>query len=186
MSSVRRINASRANGARSRGPATPEGKARSSQNAVTHGLLSRAVVLGAESKEAFEALFEDFVTCFAPVGTVELTLVEEMAVSTWRQRRCWAVETRMVDEAAARSAAGPVSSIASAYTDLASGPALPLIHRYEARIHKMYQRALNNLLLLRETIEMPNEPNPISEHSAGPPEPAAPTLEISIPPLVIP
>ena len=35
------------------------------------------------------------------------------------------------------------------------------MHRYETRLHMLYQRALHNLLLLRATV--PNEPNPISE-----------------------
>ena len=41
--------ASRANGARSRGPKTPEGKARSARNSLNHGLLARAILLEGES-----------------------------------------------------------------------------------------------------------------------------------------
>ena len=36
------------------------------------------------------------------------------------------------------------------------------MHRYETRLHLMYQRALHNLLLLRTAV-IPNEPSPISE-----------------------
>ena len=40
-----------------------------------------------------------------------------------------------------------------------------MLHRYEARLHRIYQRTLNNLLMLREP-ELPNEPSPISEQCA--------------------
>jgi len=44
---------SRANGAKSRGPVTPEGKARACRNNTRHGLLSRDMMLTTESTEAF-------------------------------------------------------------------------------------------------------------------------------------
>jgi hypothetical protein len=43
---------------------------------------------------------------------------------------------------------------------LAASPELNLLHRYEARLHRMYQRALNNLAMLGEP-ELPKEPSPI-------------------------
>ena len=45
MPSDRKIAANRANGALSRGPKTPEGKARSARNSLKHGLLARAILL---------------------------------------------------------------------------------------------------------------------------------------------
>jgi hypothetical protein len=57
------------------------------------------------------------------------------------------------------------SRIAGAFSDLAASPQLNLLHRYEARLHRIYQRALDNLLILREP-ELPKEPNPISEQCA--------------------
>jgi hypothetical protein len=170
MSSLRRIAASRANGARSRGPVTPPGKARSAANALRHGLLAQNAILRLEPAEGFQAHLDDFVERLQPSDTVELSLVEELAVSVWRQRRCWAIETQLVDDAAAARPAheSPRQAMAGAYSALAQGPELSLIHRYEARIHRMYQRALSNLLLLREA-PVPNEPSPISEHDQDTP-----------------
>jgi hypothetical protein len=52
-----RAEASRRNGAKSCGPKTPEGKARSAQNALKHGLRSQKhIVLPGESATEFEAL----------------------------------------------------------------------------------------------------------------------------------
>ncbi len=42
--SERKLEANRANARKSTGPRTPEGKARSSQNAYKHGLLARCII----------------------------------------------------------------------------------------------------------------------------------------------
>jgi hypothetical protein len=129
MSSLKRIRSSRSNGARSTGPKTPEGKRRSSRNALRHGLLARCIVLSDESPEAFQTLVAEHLARFAPAGGVELGMVEEMAAALWRLRRAWTIET-------------------SAFSELASSPQFALLNRYESRLHCMYQRALRNLLLL--------------------------------------
>jgi hypothetical protein len=50
MSSQRKIDSARANGARSKGPITEAGKAASSKNSLCHGMLSQTIVLEGESK----------------------------------------------------------------------------------------------------------------------------------------
>ena len=52
-SSSARAEASRRNGARSRGPVSAAGKARSAQNAIRHGLRARSVLLADESAGDF-------------------------------------------------------------------------------------------------------------------------------------
>ena len=177
MSSLKRILSSRTNGARTHGPVTPEGKQRSSVNALRHGLLARCVVLENESREGFDALLADFVDRFDPADGVEFGMVEEMLSSLWRQRRAWAIETRLVDTAVAGQPVNPdagsdeVARLTAAYTALSAQPQLALIQTYETRLHRMFQRALHNLLLLRSVETTPvnetkeiNEPSSISEH----------------------
>ena len=50
-----RALASRRNGARSRGPTTAAGKARSARNALQHGLCARTVLLDDEDADRLEA-----------------------------------------------------------------------------------------------------------------------------------
>src|ERR1041384_245717 len=98
MSSLRRIQASRANGAKSRGPVTPPGKARSARNALKHGLLSTDVVLASESKQPSKHPLDARVARWQPADQAELGCVEHMAAADWRIRRLWAVETRDIDD----------------------------------------------------------------------------------------
>jgi hypothetical protein len=101
MSSEKRIAASRANGALSRGPKTPEGKARSARNATRHGLLSKIVVLEDEPDEAFHRICREYAHRFGPLDAVEAGMVDEMVATLWRLRRAWAIENRYFDTAMA-------------------------------------------------------------------------------------
>jgi len=151
-SSLRRIRASRANGALSKGPKTPEGKRRASLNSLRHGLLADCIVLQNESCAGFEALLAQHLERFGPVDGVEFGLIEEMAAAYWRMRRAWAIEKRTFEDAMAKQTDAPadeVGRLTAAFGNLASSPDLGLLHRYETRLHLMYQRGLHNLLLLR-------------------------------------
>src|SRR5262245_14483788 len=84
MSSAR-AEASRRNGAKSRGPNTPVGKARSAQNALKHGLRAlKYVVLPDESDAEFQALEAAMVAELAPVGALQTVLARRVAVAAWR------------------------------------------------------------------------------------------------------
>src|ERR1043166_3069090 len=90
MISQRKLLAVRNNGSLSRGPKTPEGKARSSRNATRHGLLAKCVLLPHESRENFEVLLNQYIERFGPLDAVEEGLIEEMVAAFWRIRRAWA------------------------------------------------------------------------------------------------
>ncbi|MCE5308492.1 MAG: hypothetical protein LLG20_12705 [Acidobacteriales bacterium] len=179
MPSLRRILASRANGARSLGPVTPEGKARSSRNALRHGLLAKYVVLSNESPAGFQELHDQFTNRFGPADGVEDGLLEEMVAATWRLRRVWALETRLLDDALSAQPPGDeLGRVTAAFSSLASRPELALIHRYETRLHNVYQRALFNFLLLR-TSAVPNEPGNATTVPALAPSENAPSPQLS-------
>jgi hypothetical protein len=161
MSSDKRIRASRANGALSRGAKTAAGKLKSSQNALRHGLLANLVVMNDEPREAFEALFHSYFDRFGPLDAVEAGMVEEMVAAWWRLRRTWAIENHLLDTAALNHhGPDPIDRLAGAFTGLAATPDMNLLHRYETRLHMMFQRAFQNLLVLRREAPpgIPNEP----------------------------
>jgi len=165
MSSLRRISATRANGRHSKGPATAKGQERSSANSIRHGLLARCVVLENESGPCFDDLVTQHTERFAPADGVEFGMIEEMAAAYWRMRRARAIENRLMEKALRHQPPGDEAArIADAFAELAASPELNLLHRYETRLHRIYQRALYNLALLGEA-ELPNEPSPISGHS---------------------
>jgi hypothetical protein len=119
-----------------------------------------------ESSECFDELVTQHQERFAPADGVEFAMIEEMVAANWRMRRAWAIENRLMEKAIRNQPPGDEAArIAAAFSDLAASPELNLLHRYEARLHRIYQRALDNLLVLREP-DLPNEPNPISEQSA--------------------
>ncbi len=179
----KRTIASRANGRLSRGPITEEGKRKVSLNGLRHGLLSKITILPGESQPRFEELLNQFIEKFAPADGVEFTYVEELAATTWRLRRLWAVENRIWDDAMDNhDAEDQIGCITNGFLDLTHQPALALLQRYQARLSNTHQRALNNLMMLRDldcqaNLESDNPPEikPVEPPS---PTPAAPEQEV--------
>jgi hypothetical protein len=109
-------------------------------------------------------------------------MLEEMCAAYWRQRRAWAIETALLDkQIALQPGETAPERMASAFDRLAAAPTLPLLHRYEARLHLMYQRALRTFIMLR-TVRDPNDPSPISEHPPDAIAPGAPAVGQPPPP----
>ena len=88
-----RAAASRRNGAKSCGPKTPAGKARSAQNALKHGLRAQKfVVLGDEDPQAFAALEAALIEELAPAGALQGLLAARIARAAWRLERADRIE----------------------------------------------------------------------------------------------
>jgi hypothetical protein len=99
-----RAAASRQNGAKSRGPRTPEGKATSAQNALKHGMRAqRYLVLPDEDAAEFASLETAMVAELAPVGTLQTALARCVAVAAWRLARADRIETELFEERRAAS-----------------------------------------------------------------------------------
>ena len=97
MVSQRQLEANRANAKRSTGPKSVSGKARSRLNAVTHGLTSRQLVVGAEKPEDFDAFREALFADLEPSGALQCELVDEIARFMWRLRRIPVLEADLLN-----------------------------------------------------------------------------------------
>jgi len=93
MSSFRQIEANRRNARLSTGPVTEEGKKKSRQNALRHGLTAETVIDALEDAEDYAA-FEMAVTAdYDAQSAVERELVLRLASLLWRLRRATAIES---------------------------------------------------------------------------------------------
>jgi hypothetical protein len=163
---VSKAAAARANGAKSRGPATPEGRAKSSRNSLRHGLSAKSVLLPAESHEQFQLLLDAHIQQFHPANPVEMDLVEAMAVARWRLRRIWAIETSLLGHELERRA----EDMDEEFTEMSSEDrlawvfqkvadnhqSLSLLARYEGNLNRVFDRAFKQLNLLKS--QRQNEP----------------------------
>jgi hypothetical protein len=94
-----RTEASRKNGAKSPGPRTPEGKARSAQNALKHGLRAQKyLVLPEEDADEFAGLEAALIEELAPVGVLQTVLARRVVVAAWRLARADRIEVELFAE----------------------------------------------------------------------------------------
>jgi len=97
MSTESQIKANRKNAKKSTGPKTPEGKAKSAQNATTHGLTASSDVIQGESQEEFDAHYHGIVEDFAPRNTIEAFLADRVATLAWRLKRAGRMQNQVLN-----------------------------------------------------------------------------------------
>jgi len=182
----------RANGKKSKGPITPEGKKRSSLNGITHGLASKCVVLANESQDAYDQLAAQYHQEWNPVSLTESHLLTQMVNSCWRLRRIWSIETALIDSEmftqkedfeAAWSRHHPAMRAMDAISAVqAENPVmLETLHRYELRYDRLYRSSMDQLLKLRRLRNAP-EIAPCLPTPAPDPQPCE-TPEQAPPPI---
>ncbi len=87
-----------------RGPNTPEGKARSSRNALKHGLRARDfVLLPEEDPQEWTQHVQDLEQGYRPVDATEKKLVDAIAVAMWKEIRADRFEAEVLTDIPPRS-----------------------------------------------------------------------------------
>jgi hypothetical protein len=92
MATERQIAANRFNAQNSTAPETPEGKRRSRQNAVRHGLTAETVIGILEDADEYRAFEEEIIADCHPTSSIERLLASRLASLPWRMRRASAIE----------------------------------------------------------------------------------------------
>jgi hypothetical protein len=102
QASPARAEANRANARLSTGPRSPEGKARSSRNALSHGLTARAdVLVPGEDVETYDAFRAGLLATLAPEGELEQFHAQRAAWLAWRLSRIPRIEAAVLTAARA-------------------------------------------------------------------------------------
>jgi hypothetical protein len=185
MKSESSILASRINGAKSRGPVTTAGRLKSSRNAIRHGMLSKVLLIEGESLENFVSLFKELLDEFQPRTGVETTLVENMAISRWRQTRLLNLESAGISSQIRKQAetgqpqhADPAARAADAVKTLTDhSRMLEFLSRHETRCARQYDRSLKRLIELRaqKNANCRNEPEQAPQPAETTTDPQEPT-----------
>ena len=85
--SAKQIDASRRNGAKSKGAVTAAGKKKAAMNALKHGLRSQQFLVVGESLEEFEEHRCAFEADFPTKTQVGKLAVEQAVILSWQMRR---------------------------------------------------------------------------------------------------
>jgi hypothetical protein len=160
-----RAEASRRNGAKSRGPRTSDGKARSSKNALKHGLRAQKhVVLPQEDAAEFAALERALLAELAPVGALQIVLAQRFAAAAWRLARADRMEAEVLEVRSYEGANPGVALI----RDGNGTRSIETLLRYRSAAMAEFMRALRMLKALQAengernarpaTLAVPKEP----------------------------
>jgi hypothetical protein len=141
----------------STGPTTPEGKARSSQNARKHGLTAAQFIIAAEDRAEFDEFLAELETEICPQGPLQQILFDQLVAAAWNLRRIRIMEAEITAQAAS-------------YTDILNNleltAKLDRLARHNTRIERSFHRALRELKALQTDAALtPTLPAPFIERA---------------------
>ena len=108
MTSPAQFAANRLNAQKSTGPITPAGKARAARSSLWHGLTAASLVVLDEDEADFDNFHTWLVSDLRPVGELEYSLVERIAVLSWRLRRVAKAEAALINRSGRYKGGYPV------------------------------------------------------------------------------
>jgi hypothetical protein len=137
MTSAAKAAANAANAQHSTGPSSAEGKARSSRNAIRHGLTSKDLVVFEDQLEEFESFRQCLLDDLDPQGPLEVLTFNQILHSAWNLQRIRRLEVDL-----ATKGLDPL-------LDGSAAAAIDRLSRYAARSERSYYRAVAELRALQ-------------------------------------
>lgn len=141
MTSMLQKKSNRRNALKSTGPKTCEGKAVSSKNAISHGLLSRDLIISNESREDLESFQCKVYQTLCPQGAVEELLVDKIVNVVWRLRRLTKIEGELLTE---DTFVFGETSLSQGFKG-SNGHSIQVLSRYESTLERSFYRAMHEL-----------------------------------------
>jgi predicted negative regulator of RcsB-dependent stress response len=136
----------------STGPRTPEGKQRSSYNALRHGLTGRVVVLPGEDMEVYNAFCKELIADLAPETPTERQYAQTFCDTQWRLNRARSYEESMLalghfEHADSLGIEHPeaLAALTAAKTFREDSKAFVNLTLYEQRLQRTQKEALRQL-----------------------------------------
>jgi hypothetical protein len=196
-----RIAANRANARKSTGPRTPEGKARSSQNARKRPFNPDPfAVVRIEDRAELAARVADAMATYQPINSQERDAVERIAIAQHSMRRLAILEAGFFTNCLDQAMEGPARPFVLQQPELTNGIDIPLdqhraywlafgfnrytgqsniaatILRFQAQAERLHRRAVEDfhrLLKLRDVLppEKYQEPNEPNTEPVAAPQP---------------
>jgi hypothetical protein len=99
------LAANQANAQLSTGPVTPEGKAASSRNAISHGLTAKNAMLAGDDPEEYRAHCQLFFERFAHRDEIEKAVIQDIADMEWKLKRIPTIESAILSSGDVRGLA---------------------------------------------------------------------------------
>lgn len=121
----------------STGPRTDEGKTRSSQNRISHGLCSKKYLIAPKDRAEFDRHFHEMMEALAPEGAVEIQLAEVIVIDQFRLSRIKNIENEIFAQGAMNA---KDDFFAGAETWNARCKEIALLTLYEQRINRILSR----------------------------------------------
>lgn len=147
MSTLARVQTNRRNAKRSTGPRSAAGKAKSSRNALKHGLQSLYLLLPYEPEEELAAFVERLRRDLCPVGELEELLFGRIATAAWRLRRAMLFDQEIASLPDVEATSFRDGSRSVKYHDRVRR--FDHLCRYETTIERFLYKALHELQRLQ-------------------------------------